>query len=81
MIFDIIWYFEISMFQISSIDYFTILYFIYILTVVFQWDVSNSFFSPLQKNPIAADLGYLQMIFFYIENGILCVLLRITSMR
>ena len=36
----------------------------------------------LGKNPIAADLEYFRVIFFfYIQNGILCVLIRIVSMR
>ena len=40
--------------------------------------VLNSVLSPLEKNPIAADLGYFRLILsFYIENGILFVLIRI----
>ena len=42
--------------------------------------VSNSFSSPLEQKHIAADLEKLRVI-FYIENGILCVLIRIASMR
>ena len=35
-----------------------------------------------KKNPIAADVGSFRVIFlFYVENGILCVLIRIASMR
>ena len=42
--------------------------------------VTNSCLGP--KNPIVADLGYFRVIFpFYIENGILCVLFRIASVR
>ena len=35
--------------------------------------VSKSFFSPkeLRKNPLAADLGLLRVIFFYIGNSII----------
>ena len=35
----------------------------------------------LEKNPIAADLGSFRVFFFHVENGILCVLIRIASMR
>ena len=42
--------------------------------------VSTTFLSPL-KNLIAADLGQFRVIFLYIEKGILCVLIRIASMR
>ena len=35
---------------------------------------------PLGKSPIAADSGQFRVI-FYVENGILCVLIRIASMR
>ena len=39
-------------------------------------------FESLGKNPIAADLGQFKVIFcFDIENGIVCVLIRIASMR
>ena len=39
-------------------------------------------FKSLGKNPLAADLGLFSVIFFfYIENGILCVFIRIASMR
>ena len=31
--------------------------------------------------PIAADFRYIKVIYFYIENGILCVLIRVASMR
>ena len=49
----------------------------------FTTAVSNSFWSPLvKKKTLAADLGYFRVIFFfYIENGILCVFIRIASMR
>ena len=39
--------------------------------------VSNSFLSPLETNSIAADLGK----FREIENGMLCILVRIALMR
>ena len=62
---------------------------------LFTAALSNSFLSPLEKNPIAADLGYFTVIFFFIlkmayfvfslesphRNGIFCVLIRIASMR
>ena len=36
----------------------------------------------LGKDPIAADLGLFTVIFsFYVESGMLCVLIRIASMR
>ena len=44
--------------------------------------VSNSFSGPLEKIPIAADADSFRVIFFfYVENGILCVLIKIASMR
>ena len=38
--------------------------------------------ASLGKNTIAADLGYFRVFFFFhIENGILCILIRIASIR
>ena len=52
---------------------------------MFTSAVSNSFLGPLKKNPIAADIiifGIIKGDFLrIIDNGILCVLIRIASMR
>ena len=48
----------------------------------FTMAVSNPLLSPLEKTQIAANLGLFWGDFlFYIENGILCVPVRIASMR
>ena len=38
-------------------------------------------FAVLCENFIAADFGVIKVFFFFIENGILCVLIRIASIR
>ena len=52
---------------------------------LFTTAVSSSLLSPLQNNPKAADIivfGILLADFLcYIDNGALCVLIRIASMR
>ena len=48
----------------------------------FTTAVSNSFLSPLEKKKHSCRFGIIQGDFlFYIENGILCVLIRMSSMR
>ena len=39
----------------------------------FTTAVLNSFLSPLEKNPIAADLGQFRVIFFFILKMVYCV--------
>ena len=54
-----------------------------------RWIVYHGYFElvleSLTKNPIAADIIVFEIIsggfLFYIENGMLCVLIRIASMR
>ena len=50
----------------------------------FTTAVSNSFLSPLERDPIAADIiifGIIKCEFlYYIDNDILCVLIRIASL-
>ena len=47
--------------------------------------ISNSFFGPLQKNPVASDIIVYRIIsgdfHFYSDNCMLCVLIRIASIR
>ena len=44
---------------------------------LFTTAVSNSFLSPLEKIPVADLEQFKVTFFFYIENGIMCVLIRI----
>ena len=47
----------------------------------FTMDVSNSFLSPEEKVPWLQVWDTLVPFSFYIENGILCALIRIASVR
>ena len=47
----------------------------------FTTAVSNSFLSPLEKIPWLQIWDNLVCFCFYIKNGILCVVIRIASMR
>ena len=51
----------------------------------FTMAISNSFLKPQQKNPIATGIIVFRMIsgdfLFYFDSGMLCVLIRIASMR
>ena len=48
----------------------------------FTTAVSNSFLSPLEKKAHSCRLGIIYGVsLIHIENGILCVLIRIASMR
>ena len=71
-----------------------ILYLIWVSICQLQWNfsgsntdcsfttaISNSFLSPLEKIPKLQILDNLGDFLFYIENGVLCVLIRIASMR
>ena len=50
----------------------------------FTTAISSSFFGSLQKRPVTADkivFGIVSGDCFYIDNDMLCVLIRIASMR
>ena len=48
----------------------------------FTMAVSNSFLSPLEKQSYSCTFELiLDDVLFYLENGILCVILRIASIR